>query len=171
MSFYGFIVMRLCVVVWAIKFFSPFLFPLLNLLVFPFCSSSIMCFWFHNLSRFCGHWFLGWKIDKSSSPSISSHYESDRSSFICILSQFILNLLVFPFCSCPLLCVYGSILSGYINVLLILQVTTIIQKMEPFTRNDRKVKLLFFKGLNTTSQQRMAEEIYLYRSSLVMPLK
>jgi hypothetical protein len=77
-----------------------------SLLFFP----SIMCFWFYTLSRFCGRGFPGWPIDKSSSPSISLHHESDRPSFVCILSQFLLNLLVFPFCSYPLLCVSGSIL-------------------------------------------------------------
>jgi hypothetical protein len=77
-----------------------------SLLFFP----SIMRFWFYTLSRFCGRGFPGWPIDKSSSPSISLHHESDRPSFVCILSQFLLNLPVFPFCSYPLLCVSGSIL-------------------------------------------------------------
>jgi hypothetical protein len=68
--------------------------------VLPLYYGSILC----HVSVVAGS---GWRIDKSSSPSISSHHESDRPSFVCILSQF---LLVFPFCSSPLLCVFGSIL-------------------------------------------------------------
>jgi hypothetical protein len=71
---------------------------------------SIVCFWFYTLPRFCSRGFPGWPIDKSSSPSISSHHESGRPSFVCIFIQFLLNLLIFPFCSYPLLCVSGSIL-------------------------------------------------------------
>ena len=42
MFFYGFIIIRLSVVVWGIKLFSPFLFPLLYLLIFPFSSSPLL---------------------------------------------------------------------------------------------------------------------------------
>jgi hypothetical protein len=49
---------------------------------------SIMRFWFYTLSRFCARGFPVWRTEKSSSPSISSHHESDRPSFVCILSQF-----------------------------------------------------------------------------------
>jgi len=77
-----------------------------SLLFFP----SIMRLWLYTLSRFCGRGFPGWPIDKSSSPSISLHHEFNRPLFVCILSQFLLNLLIFPFCSSPLLCVSDSIL-------------------------------------------------------------
>jgi hypothetical protein len=76
------------------------------LLFFP----SIMCFWFYTFPHLCGHWFSGWPIDKSSSPSIYSHHKSGRPPFVCIFIQFLLNLLVFPFCSYPLLCISSSIL-------------------------------------------------------------
>jgi hypothetical protein len=42
MCFYGFIIIRLIVVVWGINLFSSFLFPLLYLLVFPFSSSPLL---------------------------------------------------------------------------------------------------------------------------------
>jgi hypothetical protein len=86
--------------------FSSYKLARFSLLFFP----SIMCFWFYTLSRFYGRRFPGWPIDKSSSPSISSHHECDQPPFVCILSQFILNLPIFPFCSYPPLCVFGSIL-------------------------------------------------------------
>jgi hypothetical protein len=84
-----------------------------SLLFFP----SIMCFWFYTLSFFYGRGFLGWRIEKSSYPSIYSHHESDRPSFVFILSQFLLNLLIFSLFSYPLLCVSGSILC-HVSVLM-----------------------------------------------------
>jgi len=55
-----------------------------SLLFLPF----IMCFWFYTFSRFCDRGLPVWRVDKLSSPSISSHHESNWPPFVCILRQF-----------------------------------------------------------------------------------
>jgi hypothetical protein len=67
----------------------PFFFPLVNFPIFYLLFfRSIMRFWFYTFSRFCARGFPVWRTDKSLSPSIYSHHDSDRPSFGCILSQF-----------------------------------------------------------------------------------
>jgi hypothetical protein len=70
---------------------------------------SIVRFWFYTFPCFCSRGFPRWPILKSPSPSIYSHHKSIRLPFICIFIQFLLNLIIFPFCSYPLLCVSGFV--------------------------------------------------------------
>ena len=56
---------------------------------FPlFFFPCILALWLYTLSPFYDHGFQHWRADISSSPSISSHDESDRPLFLSILSQF-----------------------------------------------------------------------------------
>jgi len=64
--------------------FSSSILTRFSLFFFP----SIIDSWFYTWSCFCTCEFLGWRTDKSSSPYIYSHHESNQPLFIFILIQF-----------------------------------------------------------------------------------
>jgi hypothetical protein len=83
MFFYGFIIIRLSVVVWGIKLFSPFLFPLLYLPIFSFFSSPLLSVFGSILS--CVSMLVGSRDGELKNPHVHLYLHNtiptDRRSF------------------------------------------------------------------------------------------